>query len=65
MARPLKHQTDEDRIKAHRAQQTTYGRQIWECEICACKLQLGNNSNHFRSKKYGENVTQGDEKAKY
>lgn len=54
MARPLKHQTDDDRIKAHRAQQTKYGRKTWECDVCGCKLQLGNKSNHIRSKKHGK-----------
>jgi ribosomal protein L37AE/L43A len=60
MARPRKHQTDDDRIKAHRAQQNKYGRKIWECDVCSCKLQLGNKSNHFRSKKHANNVAQSD-----
>jgi len=61
MARPLKHQTDDERITAYKAQQNKYSRKIWECEICACKLQLGNKSNHFRSKKHRKSLRRGDE----
>jgi len=63
MARPLKHQTDNDRIKARRTQWNNYSRKMWECDVCACKLQLGNKSNHFRSEKHGKHLTRGDEKA--
>ena len=43
------------------AQQTSYGRKIWECDICGCKLQLGNKSNHFKSEKHAKNLVRGDE----
>jgi hypothetical protein len=62
MARPQKYKSDDERIKAHRVQQTIYGRKIWECEICSCELQLGNKSNHLKSEKHGNNLAKGDEK---
>jgi ribosomal protein L37AE/L43A len=62
MARPQKYKSDDERIKAHRAQQTSYGRKIWECDICGCKLQLGNKSNHVKSEKHAKNSARGDEK---
>jgi hypothetical protein len=60
MARPPKYKSDDERIKAHRVQQTVYGRQIWECDICCCKLQLGNKSNHLKSTRHGKKSIRGD-----
>jgi ribosomal protein L37AE/L43A len=62
MARPQKYKSDDERIKAHREQQTIYGRKIWQCEICGCELQLGNKSNHLKSEKHGNNLAKGDKK---
>jgi ribosomal protein L37AE/L43A len=60
MARPQKYKSDDERIKAQRAQQNSYSRKVWECDVCGSKLQLGNKSNHFKSEKHEKNVSQGD-----
>lgn len=52
MARPHKYNSDDERIKAHRVMKNTYSRKEWACDICSCKLQLGNKSNHFKSEKH-------------
>jgi hypothetical protein len=62
MARPQKYKSDDERIKAHREHKNNYSRKNWECDICSCKLQLGNKSNHLKSEKHGNNLAKGDEK---
>ena len=61
MARPQKYKSDDERMKAHISQQTIYGRKIWECDVCHCKLQLGNKSNHLKSAKHKKNAAQDHE----
>ena len=60
MARPQKYGSTDEKIKANRAQKNKYSRKDWECDVCSCKLQLGNKSNHFKSIKHDKNVLQDD-----
>ena len=60
MARPQKYKSDDESINANRAQKNKYSRKDWKCDICGCKLQLGNKSNHLKSEKHGQNLARGD-----
>ena len=60
MARPQKYKSDDERIKANRAQKNKYSRKDWKCDTCGCKLQLGNKSNHLKSEKHEQNLARGD-----
>jgi hypothetical protein len=61
MARPQKYKSDDERIKAQRAQQNSYSRKKWECAKCGCQVQLGNKSNHFKSEKHIKNLVRTNE----
>ena len=61
MARPHKYNSDDERIKDHRVLKNNYSRKEWECDICSCKLQMGNKSNHFKSEKHRKSAAQDDE----
>jgi hypothetical protein len=61
MARPQKYNSDDERIKARRVQQNNYSRKNWECGFCGRKLQLGNKSNHFKSKIHEKIILQDNE----
>lgn len=52
MARPLKYKTLAEKIKVYKEQQNNYAKKDWKCELCDCKLQIGNKSTHFKSKKH-------------
>ena len=52
MAPPCKYDTEEERIKAYKAQQNKYSMQDWYCEICDCVVKLGNKTKHQSSMKH-------------
>ena len=52
MAPPCKYDSDEDRIKAYKAQQNKYSMQYWTCKICDCTIKLGNKTKHLSSLKH-------------
>jgi hypothetical protein len=60
MVMPQKYKSTDERIRAQRAQQNKYSRKEWECDICCCKVQLGNKSNHFKSEKHSKNTAPDD-----
>jgi ribosomal protein L37AE/L43A len=61
MPMPKKYKSDDERIKAQRAQQNRYSRKKWECDVCGSKVQLGNKSNHFKSEWHIKNLARGAE----
>jgi ribosomal protein L37AE/L43A len=52
MTPPCKYDNDEDRLKAHKAQQNKYSMQYWVCEVCDCVMRIGNKKNHLNSQKH-------------
>jgi hypothetical protein len=63
MARPQKYKSTHEKIIANRVLKNKYSRKEWDCDICDCKLQLGNKSNHFKSEKHKKNLAQGNKNA--
>jgi len=47
-----RYDNEEDRIRAFRAAQLRYAKQLWQCDICNALLLRGNKSAHLRSTKH-------------
>lgn len=60
MARPQKYKSTDEKLIAYRVHKNKYSRKEWECDICDCKVQLGNKSNHLKSEKHRKNLAEGD-----
>ncbi|HLX55128.1 MAG TPA: hypothetical protein VKR58_14375 [Aquella sp.] len=56
MGLQYKYNTEEERIRAFKAQQNNYAMKKWKCEICNCTTRLGNKKNHLNSMKHFNNV---------
>jgi hypothetical protein len=56
MAPPYKYSSEEDRIKAYKAQQNKYSMKDWTCKTCDCTIRLGNKTKHLRSKKHAGKI---------
>jgi hypothetical protein len=57
MAPPLKYQTEEEIIIAHRLHANKYAKKQWKCNICNCVIRIGNKTNHERSIKHIRNLS--------
>jgi hypothetical protein len=56
MSPPRKYDTEEEKIKAYKAQQNAYSMQDWKCDLCDIVIKLGNKSKHLNSNKHWNKV---------
>ena len=60
MSAPRKYATEEERLKAYKEQQNNYSKKKWFCGICNRTFNLGNKTNHLRSKKHINNANSAE-----
>jgi ribosomal protein L37AE/L43A len=56
-----KYRSDQERAKAYKAQQNSYAKKDWKCDVCDIVIRVGNKTNHLQSKRHLKKLSPADE----